>query len=146
MVAVELDDADRAALIALLKQAIAADPFPMSQRNRTFKAIIAKLDPPREASTECVSDKCRDELKPAQPAEDCNRQLHPRCGHGPLRGRGQDSRGAMALWGVLPLSRPSSSGDEPSVKTQGVHETPTGTIGSQLSSDAAHTGQQHRVA
>jgi hypothetical protein len=43
---VELDDADKAALIALLTQTIAVDPFPMSQRNRTFKAIIAKLEPP----------------------------------------------------------------------------------------------------
>jgi hypothetical protein len=66
---VELD-AEKAALIALLKQTIAVDPFPMSQRNRTFKAIIAKLDPPREASTECVSEKCRNERKPTQPAED----------------------------------------------------------------------------
>jgi hypothetical protein len=34
--AVELDDADRAALIALLKQMIAADPFPLSARSRTI--------------------------------------------------------------------------------------------------------------
>ena len=43
MVRVDLDEADKAALIALLKQAIAADPFPMSARSRTFKAIVAKL-------------------------------------------------------------------------------------------------------
>jgi tellurite resistance protein len=67
----ELDDAEKTALIALLKQTIAVDPFPMSQRSRTFKAIIAKLEPtPRKASTECVSEKCRNERKPTQRAED----------------------------------------------------------------------------
>ena len=47
---VELDAADRAALIALLKQAIAADPFPMSQRVRLLRAILEKLDPPQPPS------------------------------------------------------------------------------------------------
>jgi len=42
----ELDDADKAVLIALLKVTIAADRFPMSPRIRRFKAILAKLDPP----------------------------------------------------------------------------------------------------
>jgi hypothetical protein len=32
--AFELDDADKTALIALLKQMIAVDPFPLSQRIR----------------------------------------------------------------------------------------------------------------
>lgn len=44
--AVELDDAERAALIALLKQAIAADPFPMSARNKLLRGILAKLQRP----------------------------------------------------------------------------------------------------
>jgi hypothetical protein len=66
-----LDDAEKAALNALLKQTIAADPFPLSLRSRTFNAILAKLEPtPRKASTECVSEKCRNERKPTQPAED----------------------------------------------------------------------------
>ena len=37
------DDADRAALIALLKQAIAADRFPMSARSKLLRSILAKL-------------------------------------------------------------------------------------------------------
>jgi hypothetical protein len=36
---VELDGADKAALVALLKLAIAADPFPMSLRVLTLRAI-----------------------------------------------------------------------------------------------------------
>ena len=43
MVTLDLDDADRAALLALLKQAIAADPFPMSARIKLLRGIIAKL-------------------------------------------------------------------------------------------------------
>ena len=43
---IELDDADKAALVALLKQAIAADPFPMSHRTRLLQGILAKLNPP----------------------------------------------------------------------------------------------------
>ena len=41
----ELDDADRAVLIALLKQTIAADPFPRSPRVHRLRVILAKLDP-----------------------------------------------------------------------------------------------------
>jgi hypothetical protein len=40
-----LDDADLAVLVALLKQTIAADPFPLSPRIRTLRTILAKLDP-----------------------------------------------------------------------------------------------------
>jgi hypothetical protein len=40
MVTVDLDEADRAALLALLKQAIAADPFPMSARSKLLRGII----------------------------------------------------------------------------------------------------------
>jgi hypothetical protein len=100
---VELDDADRAALIALLKQTIAADPFPLSARSRTFKAIIAKLDPPpRKPSTERIGDNCRDERKHAQPAEDRNRQLYPRSGHGPAEGgRGPAHRQSKAYCGAV---------------------------------------------
>jgi hypothetical protein len=39
MVTVDLDEADRAALVALLKQALAADPFP----SKLLRGIIAKL-------------------------------------------------------------------------------------------------------
>ena len=48
MVTVDLNEADRAALIALLKQAIAADPFPMSHRTRLLRTIVAKLEGQRE--------------------------------------------------------------------------------------------------
>jgi hypothetical protein len=37
---VELDDAEKAALIAELKRTIAADPFPLSQRIRTLRTIV----------------------------------------------------------------------------------------------------------
>jgi hypothetical protein len=47
---VELDGADKAALVALLKQAIAADPFPMSLRALTLRAILTKLQPPSPRS------------------------------------------------------------------------------------------------
>lgn len=43
MVTVDLDDADRAVLRALLKQAIAADPFPTSASSKLLRGIIAKL-------------------------------------------------------------------------------------------------------
>jgi hypothetical protein len=49
MVSLDLDDADKAALIALLKQAIAADPFPMSARTRLLRSILAKLLAPQPA-------------------------------------------------------------------------------------------------
>jgi hypothetical protein len=44
--AIELDDAEKAALVELLKQAIAADPFPLSPRVRTLRGILDKLQPP----------------------------------------------------------------------------------------------------
>ncbi|MBV8894258.1 MAG: hypothetical protein JO266_20180 [Acidobacteria bacterium] len=43
MTTVELDDAERAALITLLKQTIAADPFPMSVRSKLLRRMLAKL-------------------------------------------------------------------------------------------------------
>jgi len=43
MVSADLDDAEKAALIAVLKQAIAADPFPMSARTKVLRGILAKL-------------------------------------------------------------------------------------------------------
>jgi hypothetical protein len=43
MVTVDLDEADRAALVALLKQVIAADPFPISARMKLLRGIVAKL-------------------------------------------------------------------------------------------------------
>src|SRR5882724_8733894 len=46
----ELDDADKAILAALLRETIERDRFPMSPRIRSFKAILAKLDPPRRTS------------------------------------------------------------------------------------------------
>jgi len=42
----ELDDADKALLIALLHQVIAADPVPLSARVNRLRAILGKLEPP----------------------------------------------------------------------------------------------------
>ena len=42
----DLDDAEKATLAALLRQVIAADPFPLSLRIRTLHTILAKLEPP----------------------------------------------------------------------------------------------------
>lgn len=42
----ELDDADKAILVELLRETIERDRFPLSPRVRKFKAILAKLDPP----------------------------------------------------------------------------------------------------
>jgi hypothetical protein len=41
-----LDDADRAVLVALLRQTIAADRFPMSPRVTRLREIRHKLEPP----------------------------------------------------------------------------------------------------
>ena len=43
----ELDDADSAALVELLRQTIAADRYPLSPRIRKLRAVLAKLVPPR---------------------------------------------------------------------------------------------------
>ena len=55
---VDLDDAEKATLAALLRQVIAADPFPLSPRIRTLRTILDKLEPasPRpqwQGSTGC---------------------------------------------------------------------------------------------
>jgi hypothetical protein len=42
----ELDDADKALLITLLHQVIAADPVPLSSRVNRPRAILGKLEPP----------------------------------------------------------------------------------------------------
>jgi hypothetical protein len=42
----DLDDAEKATLAALLRQVIAADPFPLSLRIRTLRTILDKLEPP----------------------------------------------------------------------------------------------------
>ena len=41
-----LDDADFAVLVALLKQTIAADRYPLSPRVKRLRAILDKLEPP----------------------------------------------------------------------------------------------------
>ena len=41
-----LGDADFAVLVALLKQTIAADRYPLSPRIQKLRAILAKLAPP----------------------------------------------------------------------------------------------------
>ena len=46
----DLSDADKAALVALLKETIAADRFPLSPRIRGLKRILDKLEPPPPAS------------------------------------------------------------------------------------------------
>jgi hypothetical protein len=50
---------------------------------------------------------------------------------------GDKMAGSDGLWGVL-RSPGLVHGNEPSVKTQGVHEPPTAVIGSPLPSHAAH--------
>jgi len=42
----ELDDTDKAVLVALLHQVIAADPVPLSSRVNRLRAILVKLEPP----------------------------------------------------------------------------------------------------
>jgi hypothetical protein len=42
----DLDDADKAALVELLRQTIAADRYPLSPRIRRLRAILDKLVPP----------------------------------------------------------------------------------------------------
>jgi hypothetical protein len=44
--AIELDDAEKGVLMALLKNAIATDPFPSSPRIRVLRRILVKLAPP----------------------------------------------------------------------------------------------------
>lgn len=46
----DLTHDDKAVLVALLRETIAADRFPMSPRIRSLKAILAKLDPPAPRS------------------------------------------------------------------------------------------------
>ena len=41
----ELNPADKAVLVALLKQTIFSDPFPLSPRVTRLKELVAKLDP-----------------------------------------------------------------------------------------------------
>lgn len=41
-----LTDDDKAILVELLRETVERDRFPMSPRIRSFKAILAKLDPP----------------------------------------------------------------------------------------------------
>jgi len=45
----DLTDDDKAILADLLHEAIERDRFPLSPHVRSFKAILAKLDPPRPA-------------------------------------------------------------------------------------------------
>ena len=42
----DLDDNDKAALVELLRQVIAADRYPLSPRIRKLRAILDKLEPP----------------------------------------------------------------------------------------------------
>jgi len=42
----DLTDDDKAILAKLLRDTIERDRFPLSPRMRSFKAILAKLDPP----------------------------------------------------------------------------------------------------
>ncbi len=51
MATIDFDEDERAALTAFLRDAIAADRFPLSPRLRPIKTVLAKLDPtpPRPA-------------------------------------------------------------------------------------------------
>jgi len=62
----DLTDDDKAALIELLRETIAADRFFMSPRIRRLKAVLAKLDPPPPPATGSArslavqrADRCR---------------------------------------------------------------------------------------
>ncbi len=46
----ELDDADKAVLMALMKATIAGDRYPLSPRVRALQGVLDKLDPPRRTS------------------------------------------------------------------------------------------------
>jgi hypothetical protein len=46
---IELTDAETAAIIALLKHAIADDRYPLSERVQTWQDILDKLEPARAA-------------------------------------------------------------------------------------------------
>jgi hypothetical protein len=43
----DLSDAEAAALVTLLKRAIADDHFPLSRRVRTLQGILDRLEPPQ---------------------------------------------------------------------------------------------------
>jgi hypothetical protein len=43
----DLSDEETAALRELLRQTIEGDRFPLSPRLRAYKAILAKIDPPK---------------------------------------------------------------------------------------------------
>jgi len=43
----DLDHAERAAVVALLKRAIAESRYPLSPEIRTLKRVLDKLEPPR---------------------------------------------------------------------------------------------------
>jgi len=55
----EFDDDDKATLAALLKQTIAADPFPMSPRVRQLRAILEKVKPSKSGPQPFPSTKAR---------------------------------------------------------------------------------------
>jgi hypothetical protein len=42
----ELDDSEKAALVELLREAIATDRFPLSPRIQKLRAVLDKLEPP----------------------------------------------------------------------------------------------------
>ena len=46
MPTLDLTDNERAQLIGMLRQIVDFDPFPLSPRVRTVKAILDKLEPP----------------------------------------------------------------------------------------------------
>ena len=54
MITVDLDDSDKAALVVLLKQAIAADPFPMS--SKLLRGIPGKLLSMQTSARQSASD------------------------------------------------------------------------------------------
>src|SRR5947207_1372995 len=67
---VELDEGEKAALIAELKRIIAADPFPMSPRVRQLRAILEKLEPPAARPRPLSSAEAGRHTKPFADAEE----------------------------------------------------------------------------
>jgi hypothetical protein len=59
--ALDLSGDEKLALLALLKRAIADDPFPLSPRVLTLEAVLAKLEdhPPAPAAVSAPSPRAR---------------------------------------------------------------------------------------
>jgi hypothetical protein len=69
----DLDDIDKAALVELLREVIATDPFPLSPRIRKLRVILDKLEPPPPGPQPYPAPK-----PPAQPSHLLAKKRRPR--------------------------------------------------------------------